>query len=67
MYSLSSKLQCNTISIVKGSYVRLLWSLYLDILYPNIMAHNYFRVSTTFESFISVVALFICAEVNLRE
>ena len=35
-----------TISVVNFSYVRFLWSTYTDIIFPNIMVHNSFRVTT---------------------
>ena len=55
MYYSYKIIQCSTIYVVKLSYVRFLWSVYLVIRCPNIMVRNYFRVSTIIDSSRSVV------------
>ena len=55
VYYSNRKLHISTLSIVKLLYMIFLWYIYTVILCTDKMLHNYFRVSTILNSYLSVV------------
>ena len=66
-YSYSIRRQCSTISVVKFSNVRFLWSSYTVIRCPKRILWKSFKVATVLNSSFSDIVEFICAGVDLRK
>ena len=54
LYYSSMNLHCNTLLLLKYSYVRFLWSVYILRFLPNKIVQNYFRVYTMIRSSFSI-------------